>query len=264
MSAPPPGDLVDPDTSVAATVHLLHRRRGWALTLGSSLIALVAYVAIGVSVVPRPSPGMRQVNAAVAIGLLALAAAALIVVIMDTVRLRRREPSVLERAIGRTSHHPLVAHPFRTPVHHRVSHALMWVILVFFPLVALGTLPDQVNAFGYVLGAGGTVTFLPQSYGQACGRFGCHTVTDGVLETNPPVSATWPSEVVLGRPFGVRRPVWDGWGSPTLRNGPQSAGMIAGGLCLDLFSVGILIGIVVQAQRRLDRRRDTVTWPPAG
>lgn len=263
MSAPPPGDL-DQDASIAATVHLLHRRRGWAWTLGSSLIALVAYVAVGISVVPRPSPGMRQVNLAVAIGLLALAAAALIMVITDTVKLRRREPAVLARAMGRTSHHPVVAHPFRTPVRHRVSHAFMWVVLIIvFPVLAVATLPDQVNAFGYVLGAGATVTFLPQSYGQACGRFGCHTVTDGVLETNPPVRATWSGAAVLGRPFGVRRPVWDGWGSPTLRNGPQSAGMIAGGLCLDLGAFGMIVGIFAEAQRRLDRRGDAARWPPA-
>jgi hypothetical protein len=263
MSAPPPGDLVDPDTSIAAVVHLLHRRRGWAWALGSSLIALVAYVAIGVSVVPRPSPGMRQFNVAVAISMLALAAAALIMVITDTVRLRHREPSVLAHAIGRTSHHPVVTHPFRTPVHHRVSHAFMWVFLVICPLVAVASLPDQVNALSYVLGVGGTVTFLPESYGQDCGRFGCHTVTDGVLETNPPVRAIWPSEVVLGRPFGVRRPAWDGWGSTILRNGPQSAGELAGGLFLDVVSVGIIIGIVVEARRRLDRRRNTASWPPA-
>src|SRR5215469_2020383 len=118
MSASPPGDLVE-DISIPATVHLLHRRRGWAWPLGSSLIALVAYVAICVSVIPRPSPGMRQVNIAVAIGLLALAAAALIMVITDTVRLRRRGPYVRAIAAGRVSHHPVAAHPFRTPVHHR-------------------------------------------------------------------------------------------------------------------------------------------------
>lgn len=262
MSAPPPGDLVE-DISIPATVHLLHRRRGWAWTLGSSLIALIAYVAIGVSVIPRPSPGMRQVNIAVAIGLLALAATALIMVITDTVRLRHRKPYVRAIAAGRTSHYPVVAHPFRTPVHHRVSHGFMWVTLILFPLATVASLPDQANAFGYLLGAGGTVTFLPKSYGQDCSRSGCHAVTDGVLETNPPIRATWPSQVVLGRPFGVRRPVWDGWGSPTLRNGPQSAGEIAGGLCLDLISVGIIIGIVAGAQRRLDRRKATVPWPPA-
>jgi hypothetical protein len=260
--SPPPEDLVE-DMSIPATLHLLHRRRGWAWTLGGSLIALVAYVAIGVNVIPRPSPGLRQVNGAVAIGLLALAAAALIMVITDTVRLRQRKPYVRAIVAGRTSHQPVIAHPFRTPVRHRVWHAFAWVGLILFPLATLATLPDQANAFGYLLGAGATVTFLPQSYGQDCSRFGCHTVTHGVLETNPPISATWPSQVVLGRPFGVRRPVSHGWGSPTLRNGPQSAGEIAGGLCLDLTSAGIIIGIVAWAQQRLDRRRSTVPWPPA-
>ena len=263
MSAPPPGDLVE-DISIPATVHLLHRRRGWALTLASSLIALVAYVAIGISVIPRPSPGMRQVNIAVAIGLLAVAAVALIMVITDTVRLRRRKPYVRAIAAGRTSHHPVAAHPFRTPVRHRVSHVFMWVTLIIFPIVTVASLPDQVNAFGYLLGAGGTVTFLPQSYGQECSRSGCHTVTYGVLETNPPVSATWPSEAVLGRPFGVRQPVWNGWGSPTLRNGPQAAGEIAGGLCVDLISAGMIIAIGAGAKRRLGRRRATVPWSTAG
>src|SRR5215472_13941757 len=229
---PAPGPQgMDPDTDprVAATVHLLHRRRGWAWTLGASLVAFVALTAV----------------------------------ITDTVRLRRREPSVRAHAISRTSYHPVVAHPFRIPVRHRTSHVVGWVALSTFPLLTVLILPAQVDAVAYLAGAGNTVTFVPQSHELVCSRFGCSTWTDGVLQTTPPVTATWPNNVPLGQPFSVRQPWWNGWGHPDLMNGGASVAAIAGVLFLELGSVFFGVGLVHMVRRRLRHRREAPSMTTA-
>jgi hypothetical protein len=218
---PAPGEQgVDPgsDPRVAAVVFLLHRRRAWAWTLGASLVALAAVVAIGTSLGPGGTGAVSVIGGSAVLLLLALAVVALTAVITDTIRLRRRQPSVRAHAASGTSYHPLATRPSRTPVRHR---------------------------------AGNTVTFLPQSYEVVCGRFGCSAWTDGVLQTNPPVSTTWPNQVPLGQPFSVRQPWWKGWGHPDLMNGGAAGGAIAGVLFLELGSVFFGVGLVRVARRRL-------------
>jgi len=252
----------DPDTEprVAAIVHLLHRRRGWAWTLGGSLVALVAFVAIGTNFWPNATGAVGVISGSTVILLLALVVVALTAVITDTVRLRRREPSIRAHATSRTSHHPVTAHPFRTPVHHRTSHVFGWVVLVTFPLLTVLILPDQVNAVAYLAGAGKTGTFLPQSYELVCSRFPpCNTWTDGVLQTNPPVTATWTNRVPLGLPFRVRQPVWDGWGHPDLMNAGAAASAITAVLFRELLTVFVGIGLV---RSRLRRRREAASMTP--
>jgi hypothetical protein len=249
-----PGEQgVDPDTDprVAALVYLLYRRRGWAWTLGASLVALVAFVAIGTSLWPGGTGAVSVISGFTVLLLLALAVVALTAVITDTVRLRRREPSVRAHAASRTSYHPVATHPFRTPVRHRASHVVGWLALATFPLLTVVILPDQVNAVAYLAGAGNTVTFLPQSHELVCGRLGCDTWTDGVLQTNPPVRATWPNQVPLGQPFSVRHPWWNGWGHPDLMNGGAAGAAIAGVLFLELGSVFFGVGLVRMVRRRL-------------
>ena len=244
---------VDPDTDprVAAAVNLLHRRRGWAWTLGGSLVAFVAGAAILTSLWPNATGALETISGFIFILLLALAVVAQTAVITDTVRLRRCEPSVRADAISRASHHPVAAHPFRTPVRHRPSHVVGWVALSTFPLLTVLILPAQVNAVAYLAGAGKTVTFVPQSHELVCGRLGCDTWTEGVLQTNPPVRATWPNQVPLGQPFSVRQPWWNGWGHPDLMNGGAVGAAIAGVLFLELGSVFLGVGLVRMVRRRL-------------
>jgi hypothetical protein len=258
VSGPAGGEDPGSDPRVAAIVRLLHRRRGWAWTLGASLVAFVAFVAILTSLWPNATGEPGVISGFIIILLLALAVVALTAVITDTVRLRRREPSIRAHATSRTSYHPAAAHPFRTPVRHRTSYVLGWVALAGFPLLTVVILPDQVNAVAYVAGAGSTVTFLPQSYQRVCSR-SCDNWTDGVLQTNPPVSATWPNQVPLGQPFSVRQPVWNGWGSPDLMNGGASAGAIAGSLFGDLGTVFVGVGLVRMVRRRLRCRREAAS-----
>jgi hypothetical protein len=251
---PAPGEQgVDPDSHprVAAVVFLLHRRRAWAWTLGASLVALAAVVAIGTSLGPGGTGAVSVIGGSAVLLLLALAVVALTAVTTDTIRLRRREPSVRGHAASGTSYHPLATRPSRTPVRHRAIHLIGWLALSTCPLLTVLVLPDQVNALAYLAGAGNTVTFLPQSYEVVCGRFGCSTWTDGVLQTNPPVSTTWPNQVPLGQPFSVRRPWWKGWGHPDLMNGGAAGAAIAGVLFLELGSVFFGVGLVRVARRRL-------------
>jgi hypothetical protein len=260
MTAAAPGpDLADQDSDNAtdATVRLLHRRRGWAWTCGGSLIALIVFTAIGVNVWPNASTRTGAICGFVILGLLALAAASLIVVIVDTVRLHHRHPSVRRAAVRRTTHHPVYAQPFRAP-HHRVSHVFTWVFIVLWMALAVGFLPDQVNAIAYAAGAGTRVTFFPESYTQVCGRGGCSNETLGFLGTNPPAAATWPYQAPLDHPFPVRQPVWDGWGSPDLMDGPSAGGVIFGGVVFDFFAVLAIIELVHIVRRRLRRRHDAV------
>ncbi len=265
MTAPVPGgDLVDldpdNDPAVRATVRLLHRRRGWAWTLGGSLIALVAFVAIGEHVWPKPTGATTTIIGLILIALMALALTALVAVGVDTARLHNRHPAVRAHAASRVSHHPLATHPFHTPVHHWVSNVFAWVFVALWIGLAVGFLPDQVNAVAYAVGAGNSVTFTPLSYSQVCGRGGCHNITNGVLQTNPPVSATWQYQVPLDQPFLVRQPVWDGWGSPDLMDGVSAGGSIFGALIFDIPAIFIVIRLVHMARRRLRRRREALPF----
>jgi hypothetical protein len=258
-AAAPEPDLASPDTdhAIDATACLLHRRRGWGWTCGGSLIALIVFIAIGVNVWPNATGSTAAICGFIVLGLLALAAASLIVVIVDTVRLHHRHPSVRTAAVRRTSHHPVYAHPFRTP-HHRVSHVFAWVLIVLWIGLSVGFLPDQVNAIAYAVGAGNTVTFFPESYSQVCSRGGCYNETLGFLGTTPPVDATWQNQVPLDHPFEVRQPVWDAWGSPDLMDGPSAAGVIAGGVFFDFLAVLAIIELVLIVRRWMRRRRSTV------
>jgi hypothetical protein len=200
---------------------------------------------------PGATGAVSVIGGSAVLLLLALAVVALTAVITDTIRLRRREPSVRAYAASGTSYHPLATRPSRTPVRHRAIQVVGWLALSTCPLLTVIVLPDQVNALAYLAGAGNTVTFLPQSYEVVCGRFGCSTWTDGVLQTNPPVSTTWPNQVPLGQPFSVRQPWWKGWGHPDLMNGGAAGAAIAGVLFLELGSVFFGAGLVRVARRRL-------------
>ena len=255
-----PGDSGVHDPGVSAAVRVLHRRRGWAWTLGASVIAVVAFLISGVNFWPKAAGTVSAISGIIVTLLLLLALVALIVVIVDTVQLRRRHSSVRDAAIRRASHHPVAAHPFRTPVRHRGSHVAVWIAIALFGSLTFAFLPDQVNAIGYLAGAGNSVTFMPQSHQESCGRHrgigsGCSIVTVGTLQTNPPVSATWPSGVPLGQSFSVRQPVWNGWGSPVLMTGSQAGGLIFGIIFFDVPTVVILCLLVRMAWQSLQRRR---------
>jgi hypothetical protein len=264
------GDLPGPDPdSVAATVRLLHRRRGWSWALASCLVAVATLVVIRASLWAGATGALAVLGLVATILLLAVAVVAVVMALADTARLRRRHAAVRTAAASRTAHHPVAHHPFRAPVHDLASHVFLWFILGTVLLVTALTLPDQVNAYAYVAGAGRTAKFLPQSYSTSCatsGRGGvrCTTTTSGVLDPDPPVTVAWNGQVPLGQPFGVREPVWAGWTTPTLMNANTAAIGIGAGLIFDLASAGVIAGFVHMVRRARRRRQGTMSAVTAG
>jgi hypothetical protein len=87
------------------------------------------------------------------------------------------------------------------------------VLLVGWIVAGVVVLPRTVDAAAYLVGAGGRASFIPASQSVRCGRFGCQTVTNGLLEVSGHASAaTWPGQVPLHAPFTVREPAWN-WGA---------------------------------------------------
>jgi hypothetical protein len=252
-SGPPqaPGGIapgLDDDPQVAATVRLLHRRRRWAWTFAASVVALVAYLIITVRFFYNAveyAGVASDIAGVVLILLFALVLIALVMLTVDTVRLHLRKPEVQAQARSKIAGHPV-------PVRHQPRHVLFWAVLIILIVPAPASLPYQVNGYAYAFGAGRTVTFVPQSHEQWCGRSGCSTVTKGILLTHPPIQSTWQYNVPLGQPFAVRQPVWDGLGAVDLMNGSQAAGAIVMGLFFDVLAL-LIIGWIISRVRH--RRR---------
>jgi hypothetical protein len=260
------GASPESEPDVAATVRLLHRRRGWAWTGAGSLAGLVMYAIIGAHLFPNPTGAMAGVSAVVVLGLLALAVTGLIVAVVDTVRLHRRDTTVRVHAARRTSHYPVVAHAYRYPSRHRISAVFGKLMLAFWLILTVAFLPDQVNAVAYLAGAGPTATFFPSSYGQDCGRSGCSTVTNGILVIGGSgIRATWPGRAPLGLPFTVRAPVWDGWGSAQIvGDTPNAIAAIVVGAIFDSVAAIAVIAGVTTVRYMLRRRRQAAVPAAVG
>jgi hypothetical protein len=247
------------DGHVDATERLLHRRRGWSWIAALSLIGFVGYAIIGAHFFPNASGAVGDISAAIVVALLVLIIVGLIVAIVDTVKLHRADGSVRAQARSRTVHHPLVAHAYRYPPKHRVSGVFGKVLLVFWFVLTISFLPNQVNAVAFLAGAGSNTTFFPSSYSQDCGRSGCTTVTDGTIASGArTVDATFPYQIPLDQPVTVRAPVWPGWGTVTLVGDTGNAVIsIIVGLFFDIIAVVAVYSFVEMIRHWLARRRGT-------
>ncbi len=243
---------------VDAAVRLLHRRRGWGWTGGGSLLALVVFSVIGSHLWANASGALGVISGLVVLVLLALTVAGLVMAVVDTVRLHRRDGAVRDQARMRTFHHSLIAHAYRYPPRHHLSAWFSRLLLLGCLVLAIGYLPDQVNGVAYLAGAAPTATFFPTSYGQDCGRSGCSTVTNGTLfQDGRGIPASWPGTASLGLPMTVRAPVWDGWGTTVSLTGDTTNAIIAiiVGLFLDAFGVLAGLALIKMTQHWLKRRR---------
>jgi hypothetical protein len=251
-------------SDVAKLVRLHHRRRGWAWVAIGGVIGLVVYAGIGVDPF-RNLTGMAEALSVIPVlVLLALVLAGLVVVIVDTLRIRRADAAVRVSAKRSVSHYPLYAHAHRYPPRHHGSWVFAICLLVAMTGITVGILPAEVNSWAYAVGAGNQDTFNPVSYGQAClPRGGCHTVTEGYLSKSG-ADVTWGSQVPLGQPFSVRDPLWawgtgrnltsgDGWAIPTI-----VAGLFFDGVTL------LLLYVLVALVRGTPSMRSQRLSVPAG
>ena len=90
-------------SDVASLVRLHHRRRGWAWVATGSVIGLVVYVGLDVNLSGNLTGTAETFGVVPVFVLLALVLAGLVVVIVDTSRIRRADAAVRESAKGRVS-----------------------------------------------------------------------------------------------------------------------------------------------------------------
>jgi len=194
----------------------------------------------------------------------ALTLISLVIMAVDSRRLRQLPAELRTAAAGAAKHHPLRAHAHRYPPRHRLSWAVGWVGMLLIVFAAVICFPGVVDGVGYLAGAGKGATFTGQSYDQSCGsyRTGCETVTDGVLTRNGvSVSTTWPAQVPLGRPFAVRESIWNWGAGGSLINGDEAAvAAILVSLLLDATAVVVVLLFARMVRNWLRHRRQ----PAAG
>ena len=252
---------------VAKLVTLHHRRRGWAWVAVGSAIGLAVYLGINASLFESLTGTAETLSVIPVFVLLALVLVGLVVVIVDTSRLRRADAAVRVSAKGSVSHHPLYAHAHRYPPRHHGSWLFAILMLVVMTCITLFLLPAQVNSWAYAVGAEHQDTFNPVSYGQSCTHLGrgggCHIVTEGYLSRSG-ADVTWGSQVPLGQPFSARDPLW-AWGSGrTLTGGDGSAiATIIGGLFFDGVTLLLLYILLVIVRDTSSRRGPPVPVPTA-
>jgi hypothetical protein len=245
-------------SDVAKLVTLHHRRRGWAWVAVGSAIGLAVYLGIDASLFESLTGTAETLSVIPVFVLLALVLAGLVVVIVDTSRIRRADAAVRVSAKGSVSHHPLYAHAHRYPPRHHGSWLFGILMLVVMTCITLFLLPAQVDSWAYAVGAEHQDTFNPVSYGQSCThlgrRGGCHVVTEGYLSRSG-ADVTWGSQVPLGQPFSARDPLW-AWGSGrTLTGGDGSAiATIIGGLFFDGVTFLLLYILLVIVRDTSSRR----------
>ena len=251
-------------SDVANLVRLHHRRRGWAWVAIGSLIGLVVYLGIGVDLSENLTGTAGPLGTIPVFVLLALVLVGLVVVSVDTSRIRRADAAVRVSARGSVSHYPLYAHVHRYPPHHRGSWVFAIFMLVAMTGITVAILPAEVNSWAYVVGAGNQDIFNPVSQAQACSgvpRTGCHLVTRGYL-SNSGADVTWGSQVPLGQPFRVRDPLW-AWGTGrNLTSGDGSAiANIVGGLFFDGVTLLLLYTLVVIVRHTSSGRSRRISVP---
>ena len=150
------------------------------------------------------APSVVAVIALVCAGLFVVA---VVCYIADGAALKRRPPAVVAQATAVIKHRPVHHHPYLHTAVGAVGFVFLCLGMALFLFVAVIAVPGVVNGVAYLTGTGGTATFVPQSYAEACGsiRVGCTPDTDGVLEYHgTSVSSTWPDVAPLGQPFHVR------------------------------------------------------------
>jgi len=259
-----PGPAVaDPD--VAATVRLLHRRKGWDRTAVTTLVAFALAYGADLNGASQGTPAPAWFSAIVVV-LGALAAVGIVAVVVDSVRLRRRPAVVRAQAASLAARRPGRPYAHHYPPRHLVTWVLRWIGMLLILGVAVISVPAVVDGVAYLAGAGNTVTFDPVSYQTSCTSGSCQTSTDGILETGGAgVQATWPDVVPLGKPFQVREPVWRwGLGLALIDSDGIAVVAIVLSVLIEAFAVWVTVSLVRLARnwRRHRRQRAAPAFVP--
>jgi hypothetical protein len=181
---------------------------------------------------------------------LALWAVALGLVRVGTLRLRRR--GIYTAGI--------IDAPFR-PSRPRDTRLRRQVVPDWFAGLVLGvgvlvfvaaTLPDQVNAIGYLTDSTSSAVFLPLSYARDCGRDGCTTATEGIMEASGR-SMAWPAQLPLRRAVTVQAPTWLTGPGQTLVTSDDAVAFTLLAMIMDAGAVVAVSGFVLLVGRRLRR-----------
>ena len=252
ISPAPPASADDHDPLLAAAVGLVRRRRRWGWTAFGGFLAALIALSVYSSQYSDATDSGPVVVLATAAAFAVLTVAALAMLVATSVLLARRTAVQRAQAVSLAG---------RKPAGRSSSARNEWALASGLLVVALGLavlfLPGLVNGVSYLIG-GNVVTFVPQSYAQSCSYHGnsdCSTVTVGTLKTGGGgVRSTWPDEVPLGRPFGVREPVWTwGLGAALIDGDGIAVGAALISLLFDGFALLAAIFFVRVAGSRLTR-----------
>jgi hypothetical protein len=254
-------------SDVARLVTLHHRRRGWAWVAIGSLIGLAVYTGIDVSLFAHLTGAAAALGVIPVFALLGLLLVGVVDVIVDTSRLHRADAAVRVSAKASVSHYPWYAHAHRWPPRHPASWIACLFMLAAMTCVTAYILPQEVNAWAYVVGAEHQDTFNPVSYSTACATVGrrglgqCQTVTQGYLSSSG-ARVYWSPQVPLGQSFSVRDPLW-AWGSGRglIDDDGSAIGTIAGGMFFDGVALLLLYAVVVLLRETSPRRSQPVSVP---
>jgi hypothetical protein len=252
---------------VATLVRLHHRRRGWAWVATGSVIGLAVYAGIDVNLFANLSGTAATLSVIPVLVLVALAVAGLVVVIVDTARIHRADEELRVSAKADVSHYPVYAHAHRWPPRHPASWVAGLLVLLAITCFTAYMVPQEVNAWAYVLGAEHQDTFNPVSYSTSCTAatryVHCSTMTVGYLSRTGE-HAYWGPQVPLGQPFSARDPLW-AWG--TGRNLISGDGSAIPDIVAGLFFDGVtllLLYVLVVMLRETSPRRSQRRPVPAG
>jgi hypothetical protein len=182
-----------------------------------------------------------------------------VVVAVQSARLRLRAPEIRARA-GKL----FAQHQARQSARHYLRwNVLLWAVLwaasLMIVAIAVVSVPAVVNGVAYLAGVEKTVTFDPVSHETVCHtRGGCETVTEGVMETGGQgTEATWPHVVPLGKPFPIRRPLWEwGLGASLIDSAAIAVVAILISLLMQAFAVFIAVRMATRVRRRWRHRRE--------
>lgn len=258
-SAPPGATVTDPE--VAASVRLLHSRRGWGRMAVTSLVAFLLAAGAYSDAESQGAPPPPWFFVIIVV-LGTLTAVGVVAVIMVSALLRRRPAEVRAQAVPLAARHRGGQRPHHYPPPHLLSWVARWVGMLLILVVAVVSVPAVFDGVAYLAGGGRTATFDPLSYETSCSvRGGCVTSTDGILETGGAgIQATWPDVVPLGKPFTIRVPVWRwGLGEALISSDALAVAAVAISLLIEGAGVVVVVYLVKLTKNWRRHRRQHPT-----